>query len=84
MTRARLYDVYFLIGAKWVFQIRTFFPFTVSEQKVRGNIAKNLPVHQRMFSGKDTKTLIRDAYKKGFSSGYWRLVASILTWERCP
>jgi len=78
MTSSRLKDVYFLINGRWVFQLRTFHPFSASEQKLKGNTSKNIPCRQRAYFGKDSKNLIHDAAECGFSSGYWRLVKNLL------
>ena len=78
MTRSRLYDVYFKIGDRWIYQLRTFFPFSASKQLTRGYVAKNLPVRQRAYSGRDAIKLIKDAHKEGFSYGYWRFMESWL------
>ena len=78
MTRSRLYDVYFKISDRWIWQFRTLFPFTKSEQSLRGNIAKNIPCRQWAYTGYNSRVWIREAYKKGYTGAYWRFVERLL------
>lgn len=78
MSRSRLYDVYIKEEGFWKHYLRTFFPLSKHDYAEKGFIAKILPCRQWAYTGYNSRVWIKKCYNDGCSSGFWRVVESML------